>query len=254
MPTSQNGYSANDRSKIKTYTVAGEPLPMREGPTGQLLAEVAEWVHKNVESISKGHQADDWGYAERPIRGSSTTLSNHASGTAFDFNATQHPLGVTGTWSRKQKRKVNWFLRNKCNHTVRWGENYSGRKDGMHFEINDSLDDVRAALREVRGDARAKRRNRVHTVDLGNVREQFRRGGPDALPGVKTVQRELNARGAELAVDGHAGPSTRDAYRRFERSIPGKVGNNDGIPGWFSLRVLGGLIPLPQRQRFKVRR
>jgi HK97 family phage portal protein len=36
--------------------------------------------------------ADDWGYAERPIRGS-TVVSNHASGTAIDLNATCWTLG-----------------------------------------------------------------------------------------------------------------------------------------------------------------
>lgn len=251
MPQSQNGYSANDRSKIETYNIYGELLPMREGPTGWLLAYLAKWLHNNVESISKGHQQDDWGYAERPIRGSSTTLSNHASGTAFDFNATQHPLGVSGTWTRKQKRKVNRFLRNKLENVVRWGENYSGRKDGMHFEINEDFDEVLKVVKKLQGEVRRpKRARRTPTVVLANVQREFRNGGQNELHGVKVIQRELNARGEELAVDGYAGPTTRDAYRRFERSVPGA--NHDGVPGWFTLRVLGGLIPLPQRRRFRV--
>lgn len=249
MATSQNGYSANDRSLIKNYDVAGEILPMRDDATGELLAHLAEWIHENVESISAGHQRDDWGYAERPIRGSSTTLSNHASGTAFDYNATQHPLGVTGTWTRAQKRKINKELRTTYEHVIRWGENYNGRVDGMHFEINEDYDEVVRVLKKVQGQGR-KRVRKIPAVDLGNVREEFRKGGTKSLPGVKRIQRELNARGEELAVDGYAGKATRRAYRRFEKSVPGS--NGDGVPGWFSLRVLGGLIPMPQRRKFRV--
>jgi hypothetical protein len=137
MPTSQNGWPANDVSRTQSYKVPGPDRALRlvKGPAGQLLALVAAWVHKNVEKISPDKEMDDWGYAERPIRGSTTTLSNHASGTAFDFNATKHPLGVAGTWSAAERSKINGML-NKLGGTVRWGDNYSGRKDGMHFEIN----------------------------------------------------------------------------------------------------------------------
>lgn len=255
MPVSQNGYSANDRSVIKTYDIAGELVPLRDDACGELLVEVALWIHANVESISKGHQRDDWGYAERPIRGG-TTLSNHASGTALDFNATQHPLGVHGTWTRRQKRKVNRFLRS-INGAVRWGENYSGRVDGMHFEINADYGDVRRALRSLRGDrtrSAPRWRRRDFVVNLANVRQAFKGGGRDFQLGVKAIQRELNRRGFDVQVDGFAGPATRAAYRKFEESIPGKVGNHDGVPGWFTLRVLGGALPLPQRRRFRVKR
>lgn len=137
MPTSQNGWPANDRSRTQSYKVPGTDRSFRlvKGPAGQLLTLVAAWVHKNVEPISPDREFDDWSYAERPIRGSSTTLSNHASGTAIDYNATKHPLGVRGTWSASEKTKINGLL-NKLGGTVRWGENYVNRKDGMHFEIN----------------------------------------------------------------------------------------------------------------------
>lgn len=250
MATSQNGYSANDRSQIKTYNVPGTKaqLPLREGATGELLVELAAWIHKHVESIDAGHPMDDWGYAERPIRGSSTTLSNHASGTAFDFNATQHPLGVTGTWTRKQKRQINRFLRKRMGNVIRWGENYRSRKDGMHFEINEDYDQVIAVLREYRNKRKVKR---MPTIWLSNVQAQFKQGGTIPIHGVRVIQRELNARGAELAVDGLAGPTTREAYREFERrDVPG--GKADGIPGWLSIRVLAGI--LPGKRNFKVKR
>jgi hypothetical protein len=137
MPTSQNGWSANDVSQTASYKIAGtsRALRLRKGPAGELLALLAAWIDANVESMDNEKIMDDWGYAERPIRGSSTTLSNHASGTAFDYNATKHPLGTSGNWSASAKSKINAKL-NQLGGTVRWGENYSGRRDPMHFEIN----------------------------------------------------------------------------------------------------------------------
>lgn len=137
MPKSQNGWPANNVALTASYKVTGTTRALRlvKGPAGELLALVAAWIDKNIETIDNDKELDDWGYAERPIRGSTTTLSNHASGTAEDLNATQHPLGVVGTWSAAQRIKINNML-NKLGGTVRWGDNYTGRKDGMHFEIN----------------------------------------------------------------------------------------------------------------------
>lgn len=147
MPTSQNGWPANDVSRTQSYKIPGSSRAVRlvKGPAGQLLVLVAAWIHSHVEAIDTG-ELDDWGYAERTIRGSSTTLSNHASGTALDFNATRHPLGTSGNWSAAHKAAINGVL-NKLGGTVRWGENYSGRKDPMHFEIN--VNDDAAGLRKI---------------------------------------------------------------------------------------------------------
>lgn len=135
MPTSQNGYRANDRSVITTFTIAGTDrrVSLREGAPGELLVHWAAWFHANIESIDKG-QVDDWGYAERTIRGSSTTLSNHASGTAIDLNATKHPLGKVGTFTGGQTSRIRRELA-KYEGAIRWGGDYNGRKDEMHFEI-----------------------------------------------------------------------------------------------------------------------
>lgn len=156
MPTSQNGWPANDVTRTQSYKIPGTTRAVRlvKGPAGELLTLVAAWVHKNVEPIDKG-EFDDWGYAERTIRGSSTTLSNHASGTALDVNAVQHPLGVTGTWSASERTAVHGVLA-KLGGTVRWGEDYRNRKDGMHFEINVNDDaaglaKINAAVKVMRG-------------------------------------------------------------------------------------------------------
>ena len=136
MARSQNGYPANDPTKIARIQVPGTDvkLSLRRGICGWLLAYVASRVNE-VEPISTGRGTlDDWGYAPRKIRGG-VSLSNHASGTAMDLNALKHPLGKRGTWSKAQKDHIHRVL-DHVRGTVRWGEDYLVRKDGMHFEIN----------------------------------------------------------------------------------------------------------------------
>lgn len=136
MPTSQNGYSANDRSVITTYTVGdGRKVALRKGSTGAMLKHLADWFDRNIRDLDAGIM-DDWGYAERPIRGG-TELSNHASGTAIDINATHWILGsdpaVYLSAAEIAKLRDHLHLYKGC---IRWGGDYTGRRDPMHFEIN----------------------------------------------------------------------------------------------------------------------
>ena len=152
MATSQNGYTANDLSRTKVWTIPGtvRTVRLRFGSPGELLTLWAAWFHEEIEDIEVG-VFDDWGYAERPIRGSSTTLSNHASGTALDLNATRHPLGVptTRTFTDAQIRKIRARLRD-FDGCIRWGGDYTGRPDAMHFEINASVEKCDATLKKIK--------------------------------------------------------------------------------------------------------
>ena len=136
MAVSQNGYTANDPSKVSSRLVPGTTrrLTVRNGPAGDLLLWVAAQFDKLVEDIEQGI-LDDWGYAERPIRGG-TELSNHASGTAIDLNATSHPLATDppANFSKAEIDAIHAIV-GRTQGCVRWGGDYSGRKDGMHFEI-----------------------------------------------------------------------------------------------------------------------
>lgn len=135
MPTSQNGYSANDRSLIARYTVPGTTLKiaLRKGDVSVVLLEYLRRYHSEVESLYHNPQ-DLWGYAERTIRGSSTTLSNHASGTSVDCRATRHGLGMTGTFKPSELDALNRILRD-FRGVLRHGKDFRSRKDPMHAEI-----------------------------------------------------------------------------------------------------------------------
>jgi hypothetical protein len=140
MTRSQNGYSANDISVTQMWTIGNErKIRLRQGSAGWILKHMADWFDKNIENIDSG-KLDDWGYAERPIRGSST-VSNHASGTAMDLNATRHPMGKRNTFSNTQEAKIRTQLK-RYEGCIRWGGDYTSRADEMHFEINKGPSDV----------------------------------------------------------------------------------------------------------------
>jgi hypothetical protein len=152
---SQNGWPANRRDLVSSRVVPGTGvrLTVRNGPAGDLLLEVASLFDRLVQDIDA--VADDWGYAERPIRGSAT-ISNHASGTAIDLNATRWALGSSPSVNLNpaQIDTVRRIVA-ATGGVVRWGGDYTGRKDPMHFEINDNrteadcaraLDQLRAAF------------------------------------------------------------------------------------------------------------
>lgn len=154
--TSQNGWSANDitQTDVQLIPSTARKIRLRKGDAGFLLRRVGTFVDQHVENIDESEQ-DDWGYAERPIRGA-TTLSNHASGTALDLNATKHPLAVVGTWSAHERDLIHVHLRDYVDivtgkNVIRWGDDYANRKDGMHFEVVGSPAAVARVAARLRG-------------------------------------------------------------------------------------------------------
>lgn len=135
MATSQNGWTAldgyGDKRLVSIPKIVGK---VRGGDVAKIFADLIERFDATVEDVDLG--ADDWGFAPRPIRGG-TTLSNHASGTAIDLNAQRHGLGKVGTFTAAQVRAIRAILA-RYDGAIRWGGDYPGRKDEMHFEINTS--------------------------------------------------------------------------------------------------------------------
>lgn len=147
MSQSQNGWEVIDRATCRNWLIPhteARVLPLNPDHAGFVLIWVAHWFHSKIEPLDEG-QLDDWGWASRPI-GGSTVISNHASGTAEDLNATRHPRDVptAKTFTPRQIRQIHRMLR-RLFGVVRWGGDYVSRPDGMHFEINDDHDRVRIA-------------------------------------------------------------------------------------------------------------
>lgn len=158
MATSQNKYAVLTTNRttgalprLRRFYVGTERVYLRDGSAGFLLAHVAHWFNENIEQVV-GQILDDWGWAVRPVRGQSTGYSNHASGTAIDINATQHPRGkpASATFSATEITKIHKQLE-AYDGCIRWGGDYTSpsQPDGMHFEINDDLAHAEAVARKL---------------------------------------------------------------------------------------------------------
>uniref|UniRef100_UPI000DF8079D peptidoglycan-binding protein n=1 Tax=Desertihabitans aurantiacus TaxID=2282477 RepID=UPI000DF8079D len=220
---SQNGWPAAPDLPLSTLTVDGVGFPpgVAQGAPHVILGWVARQLAERVEApVDPGC----WGFSYRPVTGG-TALSNHASGTAIDYNAPQHPIGASGTFSTAQVGEIHAIVA-YCDGVVRWGGDYSGRKDEMHFELNRppgaAVDAVAAKLGG--GTPPPPPRPTISEGDQGTA--------------VSDAQTLLNAKGGYgLVVDGIFGPATTAAVRDFQAASGLGV---DGIVGpatWAALEA-----------------
>lgn len=150
-PVSQNGWPVNPPRGPRTIPGTDIRVNVADGPAGDVLMHVLGQVQARVEDISLDSDAgehDDWGYAERNVRGGGD-ISNHASATAVDINATRHVLGERGTFTEAQTTEIRAILA-EVDNVVRWGGDYRGRADEMHFEINASVEEVTRVAERLR--------------------------------------------------------------------------------------------------------
>jgi hypothetical protein len=158
---SQNGWPALEPTDptLHTWVVPAAngtfKLRLRQGSAGFLLAHYAMWHSEVVQDVT-GKVADDWGYANRLIRGSLSEVSNHGSGTAIDLNAAAHVLGAVDTYSAHQEQLIHDRL-HWMHGAIRWGGDYQHRKDEMHFEIVQSLAFCEHLARELADTPRGKK-------------------------------------------------------------------------------------------------
>ena len=149
MKKSQNGWPASPDQKeigIKEFKIKNTDRKMRlQKDAGVILTALAAEFHAQVEPIDEG-VFDDWAYAYREVRGSDSDLSNHSSGTAIDLNATKHPLHAENTFTKQQAATIRELCKK---YGVRWGGDYTKRKDEMHFEIVETPDEVKERINKM---------------------------------------------------------------------------------------------------------
>ncbi len=93
--------------------------------------------------VLDGNTPDDWGYANRDIRGAPGVKSNHAWGLAVDLNATTNPMTNDG---RNHTDLPPGVSKMAARYGLEWGGDYSGRKDPMHFEFTGSRRDAQVRV------------------------------------------------------------------------------------------------------------
>ena len=137
-------FTSSSNSRLTNFPwITGK---VRAGDAYTVLNELARRFNSEVEPIRRGWS---WGWAYRPVRGASV-ISEHAAGTAVDFNAPRHPLGKTGTFTAAQVRAIRRILHD-LDGAVRWGGDYRGRKDEMHFELQGGVKKLAAVAKKIKG-------------------------------------------------------------------------------------------------------
>lgn len=160
MSASQNGWPVLDATSDKLYTwtiparTGAIRIRLRNGSAGFLLAHFLLWWAEALEPLA-GKLLDDWGWAARLVRGSSTVISNHGSGTAADANATRWPMG-TRLMRAWMVGRIRLRLR-IYGGTLRWGGDYHGRPDQMHTEINKPMAACEGVARRLMKTSRGRR-------------------------------------------------------------------------------------------------
>lgn len=121
---SHNGWP----TRPQTWNLPQITGAVRAGDVWVVFNWLANQYAQRVEAITKGHS---WGYNYRKIAGSNS-FSNHASGTAVDFNAPKHPLGTKASqnFSPTQIATCNQIIR-ESQDVLKWLDGH----DPMHWEI-----------------------------------------------------------------------------------------------------------------------
>ena len=221
MATSQNGYSVlGGYGSCRIYYANNVKFYLRADNCGWLLADFAKKFDDEVENLNP---TDCHGFSRRAIAGTNE-WSNHASGTAIDLNATQHPFGATGTFTSVERGNLRDLLED-YDGVLRWGGDYRNTKDEMHVEINASYAEVSLV---------AQRLRRNNTVRLSRL-----------VPGnrnidVYMVKRALKQRGYNVGtMNKYFSMALKSAYAEWQRHLGYTGSGADGLPGTTSLQKLG---------------
>ena len=175
---------------------------VRAGDAHTVLSELGRRFNAEVETIRKDWS---WGYANRAVRGVATVTSEHAAGTAVDFNAPKHPLGKRGTFSGAQVRAIRKILAD-LDGAVRWGGDWT-RADEMHFELQGGVAKLAKVAASIKG---------------GTVKPVASKPAAKPKPAAKAWPN------ANLLVDGDFGKVTVRALQELLKGIDQYTGYIDG--------------------------
>lgn len=198
MATSQNGWPIVNPSAIVDKAVLGVEFPngWLKGDVDVIFTDLI--LHLNdIEQIVNG---TCWGWFVKTIEGS-TTKSNHGSGTAIDYNAQKHPMGVRNTYSQNKRDAIHKLLK-RYEGVIQWGGDYERRPDDMHFEIDDDSTAVKRVATKIRNENEVDMDSKELIHELLNT-DLGKKGGNDTvgmalqaavsiLPRVERIESHLN--------------------------------------------------------------
>lgn len=149
MTTSQNGWPIVGKSACDQGPFHGVTFP--NGILAGDVAYVARWMlEQYAATVEPIVQGTCWGWFVKVIEGTATA-SNHGSATAWDVNADQHVMGTpaSASFTTAQIRACHDIV-DYADGVIRWGGDYTGRPDPMHWEINKNAAAVKALANKIR--------------------------------------------------------------------------------------------------------
>jgi peptidoglycan hydrolase-like protein with peptidoglycan-binding domain len=233
-PVGASAETGRATANIRTFRVPGTTVDLPVcADVAPLLVGLAEEFHRTVEPLDP---RSCWGYAYRNVRGG-TTPSFHAAGIAVDLNAPRHPLGRRGTFTPAQTSRCRELA---AKYGCRWGGNYAGRADEMHFEVILPRAEAVALVQRI-GEGYPLPAGHCFEVDPDgrSVRGHDGREAADR-PAVVRIQLAVG-----VAADGRYGVRTAEAVRSWQ-GARGLVA--DGIVGprtWAALTAPAAALTAP---------
>ena len=130
-------------SQLAVVAVPGIQLNVRRA-VAPLFVELVDWLARERAADQVPPLNSSGGYIKRFIAGT-TTWSNHSWGLAADFNAGTNPYGWDATTDMPDgtSQKANSL-------GMRWGGDFTGKKDGMHFEFMGTPADAARIIADLR--------------------------------------------------------------------------------------------------------
>lgn len=208
MTKSQNGWAVVGPGAMDEDPIWGSvhvPNGVLKGPVAVVFRWLARQYAVRVETL---HIGWCWGYDVKKIQGSDE-YSNHASGTAVDFNAPEHNQGQPASHSMSQHQIDECHaIERESDGVLRWGGDFS-RPDPMHWEIIGTPTQVAAFARKIALVS--------HETDLIMSELPTLKIGASGTP-VKRVQSlaNLTLGGGDVAVDGDFGSKTTAIVKRVQ--------------------------------------
>lgn len=148
MSSSYNGWPADrnpDVIDVGDFRYRNRPFPagVKRGDVAVVFTYLVNALATRVEPFNDGYGM--WGFNYRANVNNPSSLSCHASGTAIDWRAPDHPNGVSGTFTAAQYAEIGQILQ-ELDSVVRHLRGY----DEMHFEIRGSAAQVKAVADKIR--------------------------------------------------------------------------------------------------------
>lgn len=212
MAESQNGWPVVAKSQCDQGPFQGRVFP--NGILKGDVATIAEWQLTRYKALVEPLMDPGcWGWFVKKIKGSDD-YSNHSSGTAWDINAPKYPLGAEpgDVMSAKKIAACRQIVR-EFEGVLRWGGDYSGRKDVMHWEINKGKTAVAALAKKIKDGLMPGQEDLVTPADLAKIQTMI----------TNTVNSAVSAAVSALKADAAARTDDHLKVSGWSSGYPGRT-------------------------------